>query len=332
MSDNFKYSVSPKKVDPRPTPQVDSIPLEDWEKRDIKGWTKGPSGGAGLLLALVVFGATVAWGTSAGVGAAVPLGFVAAALVVTVLHLLIRGSRISEKERVKAQQAKQSVESSNQAEISRAENEARYLTSDLMNTYESSAVVAAELHQHLSRAASWLQQAENEFGDNAFSPFWDAVENAAQQLAAFNDKANQVSRAADKYYLGLNGRTHTFPAFPASSGNLPNPSAAVNELRRVVRMGQTNFQFANIWEHRRTREVMIAGFRTLGEAVNNLGSVVERSLSGLEQSVSSDVARLVQEEIKTRDSLDRRMTEQNRMLDNIQHHRKPGITDSPSRY
>jgi hypothetical protein len=97
-------------------------------------------------------------------------------------------------------------------------------------------------------------------------------------------------------------------------------------------MGQTTFQFANIWEHRRTREVMIAGFRTLGDAVNNLGPAVEGSLSGLQQSVSSDVARLVQEEIKTRDSLDSRMMEQNRMLDNIQHHRKPGITDRPSRY
>lgn len=77
---------------------------------------------------------------------------------------------------------------------------------------------------------------------------------------------------------------------------------------------------------------MIAGFRTLGEAVNNLGSTVENAVYGLEQSISNDTARLVQEQIRTRDSLDRRLMEQNRMLDNIQHHRKPGITDSPSRY
>jgi hypothetical protein len=75
---------------------------------------------------------------------------------------------------------------------------------------------------------------------------------------------------------------------------------------------------------------MIAGFRTLGEAVNNLGSTVESSLFGLQQSISSDAARLVQEEIRTRDSHDRLMLEQNRMLDNIQHHREPGATDRPS--
>jgi hypothetical protein len=106
----------------------------------------------------------------------------------------------------------------------------------------------------------------------------------------------------------------------------------VNELRRIVRMGQTNFQFANIWEHRRTREVLIAGFRTLGEAINNLGTTIEYSISYLQQSVSTDMAKLIQEEIRSREALDKRLLEQNRMLDNLQHHREPGMTDSPSKY
>lgn len=97
-------------------------------------------------------------------------------------------------------------------------------------------------------------------------------------------------------------------------------------------MGQTNFQFANIWEHRRTREVLIAGFRTLGEAINNLGATIEYSVSDLQRSISSDIANLVEEGIRTREAFDKRMVEQNRMLDNIQHHRKPEITDRPSRY
>ena len=330
MSDNSKYHVFPKQVGLKPIPQVNSLPLDDWEMKDIKGL----NGWAGIILAAVVFGATVTWATSARMdgGSAAGLGLVAVALVVAVLHLSIRGTKISEKERVKAQQTKQSVESGNKAEISRAENEAQGLTLDLMRTYESSATLAVEFPQHLSRAANWLRQAENEFKDNAFAPFWDAVENAARQLAVFNDKTNQASRFADKYYRTLNGRMHTFPSFPANDDNVPDPSSVVSELRRMVRMGQTNFQFANIWEHRLTREVIIAGFRTLGEAVNNLGSTVENSLFDLQQSNSSDVAKLVQEEIKTRDSLDMRMLEQNRMLDNIQHHRKPGIMDRPSRY
>ena len=256
----------------------------------------------------------------------------AAVLVVSTVPLFVRGTRISEEERKKAKQTKLSVEYSNKNTISGADGEAQRVTVGLIRTYDSSTNLAAELPKHLSTAAHLLRQAESEFKDNAYAPFWDAVENAAQQLASFNHKANQMSRLAEEYYRGLSGRNHTFPSFPVNVSNVPSPSSAVSELRRIVRMGQTNFQFANIWEHRRTREVMIAGFHTLGEAVNNLGSTVESSLFGLQYSISSDVARLVQEEIKTRDSLDRRMLEQNRMLDNIQQHRKPGITDTPTKY
>ena len=106
----------------------------------------------------------------------------------------------------------------------------------------------------------------------------------------------------------------------------------LSTLRRIVRMGQTNFQFASIWEDRRTREVLIAGFRTLGEAVNKLGPTIENSVSNLQASISSDVAKLVDEEIRARDVLSTRLLEQNRMLDNIQSHRAPNVTDRPSRY
>jgi hypothetical protein len=329
MSDNPRYQIFPKELDLKPIPQIASVPLDDWEKKNIKGL----SGCAGFILFVVVLVAGVAIGTRINApGSATAPVLLAAAIIVALVHLAFRWGNITVKEREKAQQTKQSIDQINKNEISVAEREAQGLTSALTRTYESSATLAVELPQHLSRAADCLRQAESEFKDNAFGPFWDAVENAAQQLAAFNGKAIQISRQADEYYRTLNGKTHTFPSFPANDGNIPNPSSVVSELRRMVRMGQTNFQFANIWEHRRTREVMIAGFRTLGDAVNNLGSTVENSLFGLQQSISSDVATLVREQIKTRDSLDKRMVEQNRMLDNIQQHRKPGTADRPSRY
>lgn len=151
-------------------------------------------------------------------------------------------------------------------------------------------------------------------------------------MGDYNYKANQIAGNAKAYYQQLNGVQHTFPVFPVKLQSIPDASFIISELRRIIRLGQTNFQFANIWEHRRTREVLIAGFRTLGEAVNNLGSTIEHSISNLQQSVSSDMAKMVEEEIRTRESLDKRMMEQNRMLDNLQHHRKPDITDTPSRY
>jgi hypothetical protein len=253
-------------------------------------------------------------------------------IIVLLIHSAIRGGKTSEKERAKAHSTRLGIEADNKSEIQRAESEAHMLTYQVARTYESALTITGQLPQHLASASNSLRHAEEEFAENAFGPFWDAVENAANHLAAFDNKTRQASRLADEYYKALNGWSHSFPSFPLSSRNLPSPSSAVGELRRIVRMGQTNFQFANIWEHRRTREVIVAGFRTLGEAVSNLGSAVENSIYGLEQSISSDAARSVLEQIKTRDKLDRRMVEQNRMLDNIQHHRKPGLGDTPSRY
>jgi hypothetical protein len=256
-------------------------------------------------------------------GSAILIGLVIGVAVAMSITLLLKSRTIYQKEREKATQTKLRIEYENRTAINSAESEAGRLTSHLTKIYESSSALASQLPQHLNSAWGSLQRADEEFNDNAFGPFWDAVENSAQHLAAFDYKAKEASRLANEYYRGLNGRVHTFPLFPLNDSNFLKPSFVVGELRRVVRMGQTNFQFANIWEHRRTREVMIAGFRTLDEAVSNLESTVGRSLFDLEQSVSSGMAQSVTEEIKTRDSLDWRMREQNRMLDNIQHHRRP---------
>jgi hypothetical protein len=209
MSDNLKYRVFPKEVDIKPIPQADSIPLES----------------------VVAFGACVWLGVSGGLdrGSSVLIGVLAAVVVVAAVTSSVRGGRISEKQRTKAKQTKQSIEYANRNAISSAEGEAQGITFHLSKTHESSSALASELPQHLNSAADWLRHAEKEFRDNAFGPFWDAVENAAQHLAEFDGKAKQLCRA------------HTFPSFPLNDANLPSPSSVVSELRRVVRMGRTTF-------------------------------------------------------------------------------------------
>jgi hypothetical protein len=297
---------------------------------------KGLNGGVSFFLwiaivVLVAFISVVALGIELSI-----LLFILSLAITTAFVFLANywtvQQQLAEFKEKKIKQEKSRVEWENEKEVRRVNSEAESLTSSILSTYRSSINLAPELSHHLSQAATLLRNAEGEYQDNAFSPFWDAIENAAKQLAAFNDRAKQLSQYADDYYRNLAGRTHTFPVFPVQLATIPNPSHEVGELRCTVRLGQTNFQFANIWEHRRTREVLIAGFRTLGEAVNNLGATIESSISNLEQTVSSDFAKVVEEQIRTRETLDKRMIEQNRMLDNIQHHREPSVTDTPARY
>lgn len=203
--------------------------------------------------------------------------------------------------------------------------EASELTERLRRTYRYGLSLAAEANQHLSWADDWVRGAENEYYANAFAPFWDALEQAARNLADYQDRLRRLGVSADSYYRDLHRRSHTFPAFPVDIVEPERAMRVASDLSRVMRLGQTNFHFASIWEHRATRNVMIAGFRTLGAALNNMTSTIASSVGELQESVSSDIATVVQEQIKNRDLIDRRSLEQNRMLENIQRGRRPGI-------
>lgn len=208
--------------------------------------------------------------------------------------------------------------------------EAKRLTTRLNNILESSHELNSPLFQKLNNATRNLGRAESEYSANAYGPFWDAVQDAANDLAFCSRNTKQLSQQAKDYYSLLKGRQHNFPVFPVRSDSMPDVVPVGREFRRIVRMGQTNFQFAHIWEQRATREVLIAGFQTLGDAVNHLSGVVEQSVWELQSATSSEIAKLVDEEITTRANLAEHMREetriakdQSRMLDNIQRHRKP---------
>lgn len=317
MNTKVEYRVLPAE----PKHEQVSLTLEQKKSTKGLGGDKGCLLWAGIFLACY-FGIGYMAVAVAGGGedvlffAAFAVGVIIASVAVIIVARRVKRKKIDEWELEINERARQAV-------ANRIASEATSLTSTVANSFQSSKVLATELTEHLDEASAWLQDAETEYDANAYGPFWDAVENAALHLSEFNNKAKQLAGNADNYYENLNGRKHNFPPFPIQPNRIPDAAAIITEMRRIVRMGQTNFQFANIWEHRQTREVLIAGFHTLGEAVSNLGSVIDNSIYGLQQSVSSDVAKLVEEQIRTRDRLDDRLIEQNRMLDNIQHHRKP---------
>jgi hypothetical protein len=235
-----------------------------------------------------------------------------------------------EKRNVNYTRSCQSQEQKYRRTVELRDGEAQTITDRLIGILKSSSELRAALGQHLTNARVLIRRAQTEYEENAYAPFWDAIQATANELSVFSNKARQLTKYADDYYGLLKGREHTFPFFPARIESLPDPLPLSRDFRRIVRTGQTNIDFAQIYELRSTRAVLIAGFQTLGEAVNNLGGVIEQSLLSLEGATSSNIARLVDEQIATRDTLGREMgkgsqiaKEQSQMLDNIQRHRKP---------
>lgn len=215
-------------------------------------------------------------------------------------------------------------------DLQKAINATRELERRACSLLNSSDSMAQNLPTKLSWALGWLASAEEEFKQHAYAPFWNAIEEASKNLDAFDRDVRNLSDNARSYYSILQNQVHTFPSFNVRVDSLPDPACTIKELKRLVRLGQTDFHFATIWEHRQTREVLIAGFTTLGEAVDKLGSVVERSVRDLHDSLSSDNARGIEEQIRQRDTVieigeavDERLLDQIEMLDNIQRRRVP---------
>jgi hypothetical protein len=136
-------------------------------------------------------------------------------------------------------------------------------------------------------AAQALKSATFELQEEAFAPFWDQIENAASSLGECHASCQWISVSVPRYDEILRGRDHNFPDCFEGIESLPDCRPLLEELYRLVRQAQRDFRFANIWEHRQTRKVLIAGFVTLGEAIKSLEATVVRSIADLKSTIET---------------------------------------------
>jgi hypothetical protein len=187
--------------------------------------------------------------------------------------------------------------------------EAHQLTQQASNALASSVRIASDLPAALAAANGWLRKAETEFQERAFGPFWDAIERAAGNLEVFRKGVTTVNQNADTFYKTLEKRQHSFPRFGTRPETLPDPKPVLEDLQQLVRRGQTDFQCANLWEQRRTREGLIAGFRTLEDGISHLGHAISNSLSDFQSTLSSQLAESVEQEAALRETVEPQVEE-----------------------
>jgi hypothetical protein len=133
-------------------------------------------------------------------------------------------------------------------------------------------------------AEQLLDTAEAEFEDGAFSPFWDSIERSMRNLGAIDSSITLIADRSNLYRTVVKlykGWPPPFPVDPSSVHRLETTAVTAGRLQRIVRKAQRNFQFATIYEQRRTNEILIAGFANLGEAIYGLGTRLEESIGFL---------------------------------------------------
>lgn len=276
-----------------------------------------------------------------------------------VIYFVVKSNKQREEEAERTHREEESVrrEQSQMRQEAVKQQEAEHLaiSTTVKSIVSDSRNAASELPVLLGTAEGFLDEAEHEFNDGAFAPFWDAIERAAFDLATFNNNIELLGRKAQDYrrntelleqkrraFTGGAGRlADAPPSFELGIRDFPDPTLPVERMRSIVRQAQKDFQFATIYEQRKANQLLVSGFSTLGLALSELQDRLESSLDGLASSVSEAISgagaaqreatsNLLAELKETRDHMEResearRESErlEREMLDNIQRRRLP---------
>ncbi len=188
-----------------------------------------------------------------------------------------------------------------------------------------------EITGHVAAVDVHLDAAEQEFAEGAFAPFWDEVEHAANELAAYKNEVEHLRRSVHAYQdeaVDLEKITGAAPELNFPRDQLPDARPAAARFAAIVRKAQTNFQFAVIFEQRKTNHLLHSGFGTLGAAIHTLGESINHSLDTLTQTLSTKSIgwspKKALERQFMKNSADPQQEQADR-IERIHHHGKPGL-------
>jgi DNA repair exonuclease SbcCD ATPase subunit len=147
--------------------------------------------------------------------------------------------------------------------------------------------------KRITTAENCLNQAESEFKARAFSPFWDQIENAANNIATHQKQIDFINNAAIKYKIELANIEADIPEFKLPKDSLPDAHSTINRMQGIIRKAQKDFQFATIFEQRRTSILLTDGVGTLADVIDALDKTIEYSLSNLTITLKSSTDSLL---------------------------------------
>ncbi len=238
-------------------------------------------------------------------------------------------------------------EARRQRELAKYLKEQQSLREQIAGLGEGSLTLFESMPEHLRATEAYLDQAEADFTEGAFAPFWDSVERAANALGGFDERIRQIGDNSSRYgelVKQFKSTAPRFPLAPEAIAKLSVGATSADRMKSIVRHAQRNFQFATIYEQRKTNQLLVAGFTGLAQAldqmtfritssIGQLSSSVDAMGAMLNESVLSVDSRIAEMESATADYRDQlwidaaertaREKAAIEMLDNIQHGRRP---------
>ena len=184
--------------------------------------------------------------------------------------------------------------------LSRQERERQLsLTNRLTELNSHSQKLLVGLPTLIRNAEQAIALAEYEYQEGVFASFWDAVEVAVRNLAEFNQHINVIVAYAKEYpIVGRELQTPT-PPFQIGVNTFPDATSTAQKLQFIVRQAQKQPDFAKIYEMRRTNQILITGFASLGDALMNLSFTLRESMDDMHQALSGGLSEIAFQQKRT---------------------------------
>lgn len=160
-----------------------------------------------------------------------------------------------------------------------AQEEAARVTAQVRAIQFEVEEIVKELPSLVGQAQNEIRSAQAEYDERAYSPFWDRIAKAAYYLASYSNRIERMAQRASDYSDLLAGRDHSFPATLSIHSVIARPDGLGEQLKKLARQGQRDFEFAMIWEHHKTRQILVDGFSTLASTLDSIDMSLQVSLS-----------------------------------------------------
>jgi uncharacterized protein YyaL (SSP411 family) len=166
---------------------------------------------------------------------------------------------------------------------------------ELASLVDQSRTIFGTLNAYVANAESATLTAASEYRERAFAPFWESVEAAAKNLASYRQAIIAVNENAAQHASRASWLSSPIQRFNVPHSQLVDARPVADQLSDVVRKAQRDFEFATIYEQRKTNQLIIAGFDSLSDAITHMGQNINDALSHLSGALSIRLDELISE-------------------------------------
>jgi hypothetical protein len=162
--------------------------------------------------------------------------------------------------------------------------------SELLN--KSRYLVKNVIPSLLNKIQNCLNDSEKDFTENAYYPFWNNIENATKDFLSLAELISMLEENGKVYTNIINNFRDNIPKsypniFPYGK-ETKSPQDLLKNYNSLIRKAHTNVNFANIYGHFRTQKILLKGFSTLAEAIENMTHEMNSAFDSLNNSINQN--------------------------------------------